>query len=449
MEPDPVEYHQSILAFLILLSASPSAYFIAGGMIVLLLCCSALVSGSEVAYFSISPQDMENLKKEDNPKSKFIIRLLEKPRYLLATILIANNFINISIVLISAFLFEGIFPQEGITGILFNVVLVTFLLVLFGEVAPKIYANINNIKLAHIMARPLMILRGIFLPLSGLLVKSTKRIEQRIQKQTDKGKTVSMQAIDEAIELTVKDTKSAKQDAALLKSIVQFGNVSVEQIMRSRVDVFALENDILYDELLQQVIDSNYSRIPVFKDTFDNVEGILYAKDLLPHLDKDRDFNWTELLRPPFFVPESRKIDDVLNDFQEKRVHIAIVVDEYGGSAGIVTLEDVLEEIIGDIKDEFDVHNTELEFQKLDDHNFIFEGKTLLNDLCRLADLDNSSFDEVKGESNSVAGLLLEISGRMLTLHEHVEHDQFLFKVMEVDKRRIKRIKMTILNTST
>ncbi|MEM7103164.1 MAG: gliding motility-associated protein GldE [Bacteroidota bacterium] len=443
MESDPGEYHSELFEFIILLSADPLALSIAFAMIVVLLGCSALVSGSEVAYFSLGPEALSELKKNPTVISSRILKLLNYPRFLLATILIANNFINISIVMISTFITASLIPDEGWISIAVNVVLVTFLLVLFGEVAPKVYANMNSLQLASAMSGPLLFLRKISYPFAYLLVNSTKFIERRMEKRAEKSKMVSMEEIDKAIDLTVKDTQDAQQEAALLKSIVQFGNVSVQQIMRSRVDVVAVENDVRFTELLALVRKSAYSRIPVYEDNFDNVIGILYAKDLLEHVDKTDQFKWQKLVRPSYFVPETKKIDDLLENFQEKRTHMAIVVDEYGGTSGIVTLEDILEEIIGEIKDEFDEH-IDLEYEKLDDHNFIFEGKTMLNDVCRITNLEGSIFDEVKGDSNSVAGLVLELAGRLPKTQEEITHDIFRFTIMSVDQRRIKSVKMTI-----
>lgn len=444
MEPDPGEYHLLLLEAIPLLAIEPLPIVLTLLGIGLLLYCSAMISGSEVAYFSISSEDVEGLQKEKEPSSNRIVKLLESPKYLLATILIANNFLNIAIVVLSTVMIEPFFEHQRVLAILVNVILVTSLLVLFGEVAPKVYASSNYLRLAKFTSRVLLILRQFLFPFSYLLVESTSFIENSLQRRSDKGRTVTMEDIDQAIELTVKSSDKAQQEATLLKSIVQFGNVSVDQIMKARVDVVAINSDAKFYEILEIVRDSGFSRMPVYSESFDQIKGILYAKDLLKHLEESENFNWIELIRPPFFVPEARKIDDLLNDFQEKRIHMAIVVDEYGGTSGIVTLEDVLEEIIGEIKDEFDDEDIELEFQRIDDFTYIFEGKTMLNDVTRLAKLDPTIFEEIKGDANSLAGLVLEITGRIPRLHDEVLFSPFTFKVMEVDKRRIKRIKFSI-----
>ncbi|MEO1434968.1 MAG: gliding motility-associated protein GldE [Bacteroidota bacterium] len=445
MEPDPGEYHTILLESLTLLAVEPLPIILSALVIIGLLYCSAMISGSEVAYFSIVPEEAEELRKEQLKSAKRVISLWDDRPSLLATILIANNFINIAIVVISTIIIEPLFPESGLLAILINVVLVTTLLVLFGEVAPKVYASSNHLKLAKFTSGILYFLRFYVLkPFVFILVRSTKFIENSLERRSDKGRMVSMEDIDQAIELTVKSSDKAHQEATLLKSIVQFGNVSVDQIMRARVDVVAINCEANFLEILETVRVSGYSRMPVYKDSFDQIQGILYAKDLLNYLDETDAFDWTKLIRSPFYVPEARKIDDLLEDFQEKRVHMAIVVDEYGGTSGIVTLEDVLEEIIGEIKDEFDDEEVELEFQRINDHTFIFEGKTMLNDVTRLAKLDPNVFDEIKGDANSLAGLILEIAGRLPRLHDEISYPPYLFKIMEVDKRRIKRVKLTI-----
>ncbi|MEM6723073.1 MAG: gliding motility-associated protein GldE [Bacteroidota bacterium] len=444
MEPDPGGLYALLLESFPLLAVEPLPIVLTTLTIFGLLYCSALISGSEVAYFSINAQDVEGLQKEQIVSSRRIVQLLDEPKYLLATILIANNFINIAIVVISTLMIDPFFPESGIMAILVNVVLVTTLLVLFGEVAPKVYASSNYLKLARFTSGVLTFLQKFLMPFSYLLVESTSFIENSLERRSESGRTVSMEDIDQAIELTVKSSDKAHQEATLLKSIVQFGNVSVDQIMRARVDVVAINVEANFLEILETVRESGYSRMPVYKDSFDQVQGILYAKDLLNYLDETNEFTWTQLIRPPFYVPEARKIDDLLEDFQEKRIHMAIVVDEYGGTSGIVTLEDVLEEIIGEIKDEFDDEEVELEFQRINDHTFIFEGKTMLNDVTRLAKLDPNIFDEIKGDANSLAGLILEITGRLPRLHDEISYPPYLFKIMEVDKRRIKRVKLTI-----
>ncbi len=438
--------------------------------IVLLLCCSALISGSEVAFFSLNHNDFEKLENENEPNSQRILALKEKPRMLLATILISNNFINIAIVILSDFVLTKIFPESiflgwanslnqtfpflenvstadntaGIISFLIAIVGVTFLLVLFGEVAPKFYATLNNLKLSRIMAGPLTVLMIMFTPVSRILVNWTTAIERRLAERTKSSGLTSREDIDEAIELTAISDAEIEQEADILKSIVKFGDVSVKQIMRSRIDVTAVDFRISYKELLDVIKESGYSRIPVYDEDFDNVTGILYVKDLLGHLQKEAGFEWQELIRTNvLFIPESKKIDDLLKEFQRERMHMAVVVDEYGGSSGIVTLEDILEEIIGEIKDEFDDDN-ELIYRKLDDHNYIFEGKTLLNDFCRVLGIDTSFFDEVKGEADSVAGLILELYGELPAKDTEISYQTFSFKIMASNKRRIEQVLVSL-----
>ncbi len=435
----------------------------------LLLVCSALISGSEVAFFSLTHNDFEKLQQENSGSSHRILFLKEKPRKLLATILISNNFINIAIVIISDFVllrllyaerldlwaasFIEFFSLQEVIGIeatgrllgfLITVVGVTFLLVLFGEVAPKIYAKINNLHLAKFMSGPMMFLMRLFHPISQVLVNWTTLIERRLAARPLSGNATSREDIDEAIELTVSSEAKTEQEIDILKSIVKFGDVSVKQIMRSRVDVVAVDFRINFKELLDLVRSSGYSRIPVYDDDFDNVTGILYVKDLLGHLHEDADFEWQRLIRTNMlYVPEAKKIHDLLREFQREHLHMAIVVDEYGGSAGIVTLEDIMEEVIGEIKDEFD-NEAEVIFRKIDDYHYVFEGKTLLNDVCRIIGVDTSTFDEVKGDADSLAGLVLELYGEIPQKDIEITYNLFRFKIVSVSKRRIEQVLITL-----
>lgn len=438
--------------------------------IILLLCCSALISGSEVAFFSLNHNDFEKLENENEPNSQRILALKEKPRMLLATILISNNFINIAIVILSDFVLNMLFSESvflawanslnrtfpffetvstaentaQVISFLIAVVGVTFLLVLFGEVAPKFYATINNLQLSRLMAGPLNVLMILFSPISRILVNWTSAIERRLAERTKNSGLTSREEIDEAIELTAISDAEIEQEADILKSIVKFGDVSVKQIMRSRIDVTAIDFRITYKELLDVIKESGYSRIPVYDEDFDNVTGILYVKDLLGHLQEAENFEWQQLIRTNvLFIPESKKIDDLLKEFQRMRMHMAVVVDEYGGSSGIVTLEDILEEIIGEIKDEFDDDN-ELIYRQLDDLNYIFEGKTLLNDFCRVLGIDTSHFDDIKGEADSLAGLLLELYGELPLKDTEINYDTFCFKIVAANKRRIEQVLVTL-----
>ncbi len=448
METEPGGSFYPLYEQVILLSStSLIGVGIALVLLVLLLLSSAMISGAEVAYFSLNDNNVDDLQKNMDDKNGRILQLLEEKQYLLATILVTNNFINIAIILVSAFILGYLLPDgmNELVKFLIEIVLVTFLLVLFGEVSPKVYASSNNIRLARIMAKPLVFLGKITYPITAILVNTTSIIENQIKNRYDNNQQVSMEDIDQAIELSVTDTQDAKKEIRLLKSIVKFGNVSVKQIMHSRVDVTALEQQTGFHELLKLVRESGYSRIPVYDDNFDNVTGILYAKDLLEHLNKTDNFKWINIIRPAFFVPETKKIDDLLSEFQEKRVHIAIVVDEYGGTAGLVTLEDVLEEIIGEIKDEFD-DDEELDYTKIDDNNFLFEGKTMLNDVCRIIGTDTTTFDDVKGDSDSLAGLILELAGRLPKVNRVIEYTNYRFLITAADQRRIVQVKVTILD---
>ncbi len=434
-------------------------------LVIILLLCSAMVSSSEVAFFSLTPNDLEKLEQENTPASQNIIKLKDTPRTLLATILISNNFINIGIVVISDFILRGLIPVETcenwantalsffpatILGVsvgvcihfIITVIGVTFLLVLFGEVAPKVYAKLNNVKLAKMMSGTLLGLNSFFQPLSRFLVKGTSLIENRLVKKTSS--IASKEDIDNAIELTVKDDKNAEQEIDILKGVVKFGETTAKQIMRSRVDVIAVDFRIQFNELMKVIRESGFSRIPVFDEDFDNITGILYVKDLLGHLEEKKDFEWQVFIRPNvLYIPEAKKINDLLKEFQKQRLHMAIVVDEYGGSSGLVTLEDIMEEVIGEIRDEFD-DAKEVDFRKIDDFNYIFEGKTLLNDVCRVIGVDTNTFDEIKGEADSFAGMILEIVGQIPKVNREIPYNQYQFKIVSVTKRRIEKIKITL-----
>ena len=399
--------------------------------------------------------------------------LRDKPRLLLATILISNNFINIGIIIVSEFILGEVlsdtvrqswssamikglpflesflgFSVKGLAdaiNFLIAIIGVTFLLVLFGEVAPKVYAKLNNMKLARFMSGTLSLLMGLFKWISLPLVSGTNLIERKLAARSGNGSITSREEIDQAIELAVKeDEKNAEKEIDILKSIVKFGDVSVKQIMRPRVDVVAIDFRMDYHELLKIVKDSGYSRLPVFDEDFDNITGILYGKDLMGHLDKPADFEWQALIRTNvMYVPEAKKINDLLRAFQLERMHMAIVVDEYGGSSGLVTLEDIMEEVIGEIKDEFD-DEIEVNYQKIDEFNYSFEGKTLLNDVCRVIGVDTETFDSVKGDADSVAGLVLELTGHIPKPKEEVSFDDFKFKIIAVNRRRIETIQITL-----
>ena len=411
-------------------------------ILVLMLVMSALISGSEVAFFSLGPADIEELENSQNKSASVVIKLLDKPKALLATILIANNFINVAIIIVSTFLSTQIFPSDlsATAEFLINVVAITFLLLLFGEVIPKIYATKNGMKMSLLMAKPLSVI-GKVPPFSWLkigLVKGTAVISNLGKV---KSHNVSTDELTQAVELTSGENADV-QDKKIWQDIVRFGEKDVKQIMKPRVDVEALDVSYTYAEVYEQIAKNKYSRIPVYKESFDNIEGILFIKDLLPYLDEKEDFKWQKLIREAFFVPENKKIDDLMNDFQEMKMHMAIVVDEYGGTSGIVTLEDVLEEIVGDISDEFD--DDDLEYSKLDDYNYIFEGKTALVDIYKILEIDGNEFEEAKSESDTLAGFVIEQAGKILKKGERVKFLNYTFHIEAADARKVKRIKMTI-----
>jgi gliding motility-associated protein GldE len=404
----------------------------------LFIICSAIISSSENAYFSLSKIQIGLLSEEEGRSANYAQYLLSNPKKLLATILIANTFVNIAMVMVSS-LFLGIvfnFGNNHLLGFFFEVVLVTFLLVLFGEVMPKIYASQNNLKLARLLAIPMFILSKVFRPFVYVLEKSTTIIDKRI---TKKGHIISVDELTHAIDMTA-EADTPKQEKFILKSIVNFGNINVKQIMRLRPDMSALDAIINFNELLDKINDWGYSRVPVFRDNLDQIVGVLYIKDLLPHMHQSDDFDWLKLIRKPYFVPESKKIDDLLKEFQSKRVHLAIVVDEFGGTSGIVTMEDILEEIFGEINDEFD--EEEKFDSRINDNTFVFEAKTLINDMCKVMEIETDTFDQIRNEADTVGGMLLEVSGDLPDQGEEIVISGFTFIVEAVDKRRIKRIKI-------
>jgi len=408
--------------------------------ILILLLMSAIIAGAETAYFSLSGKDVNYLKTKEKANARIASQLLEHPKMLLATILVANNFINIAIVISTNFLVTSLLSHDmnRIVAFLIQVVSVTFLLVLFGEVLPKVYATQNNLRMALFSAPFVRALMGIFKPISRTLVNSTNFIESRLGPKSNKN--ISNEDFEHAIELTVGHT-ATREEVNIFKGILKFGNISAKQVMRTRMDVSALDYDLTFAEVRDYCLEAGYSRLPVYKESLDKVAGVIHTKDFLPHIDKDT-FEWHKLLRPAYFVHESKLIEDLLKEFQQKRIHFAIVVDEFGGTSGIITLEDIMEEIIGDIKDEFD--EEDLNYKKIDDNNFIFEGKTLINDVCRVLGVPSDTFDKVRGESDSLAGLIIEISGKFAAVNETVKFEQYEFTVLAVDKMRIQRVKVTI-----
>jgi putative hemolysin len=407
-------------------------------VVILLLLISALVSGSEVAYFSLVPAELDKIQNSKSRASRIAESLLKHPDRLLATILITNNFVNVGIVILSSFITSSLFNFGGnqLIEVLVKVVVITFLILFFSEVLPKVYANKYAMAFALFTAPGLLFFAKVFKPLSLMLISSTNVVNKRLLKK--KG-NLSMDELSDALELT---EGALSEERKILQGIVKFGNIDVNDIMCPRVDVISIEKGASYSELLKLVRNSGYSRIPVYEDTFDEVKGILYIKDLLPHLDKNSSFEWTTLIRPPFFVPESKKINDLLREFQLEHIHMAIVVDEYGGTSGIVTLEDILEEIVGEISDESDAE--ELSYKIIDENNIVFEGKVLLNDFYKITNVEDDIFDEVKGDADTLAGLILELRGEFPKKDDKLAYKNFIFHVKEVDQRRIKLIHVTI-----
>lgn len=408
----------------------------------LLLLLSALVSGAEVAFFSLNPSDLHNLRTNINRVNKRVLTLLRSPKDLLATILIANNFVNVSIIVLSTIIINRIVFVESspVVAFILQVMIVTALILLLGEILPKMIATHYSLKYSRMVSGFMVTLGYLFRPLSFLLVSSTSFIDKHIRR---KGHDVSLAELGEVIDITA-DNTAPEEERKILKGIVKFGDIEVKEIMKARIDVTAVEVNTSFDDLMDIIHHSGYSRIPVFEDSFDEVMGILYIKDLLPYLDKPEIIKWPDLLRPAFFVPENKKINDLLQEFRAKKIHLAIVVDEYGGTSGIVTLEDIIEEIVGEINDEFDVEDDEVTYSQIDEKTFIFEGKTSLNDFCKIVGVEDRIFSKIKGESDTLAGLLLELMGKIPVKDESIEFDQFVFKVESVDKRRIKRIQVTL-----
>lgn len=442
MDPEP---HCVILLFLAA-NATLALNFV---LLFLLLLCSALISGAEVALFGLSPTEVNEIGEEDGRNAKLIVQLLDKPKKLLATILIANNTINIAVVLLFSVIGDTIF--SSITTVFFDVVslrfllevvVATFLILMFGEILPKIYASRNGRLFSNFMARPLKFLDTIFSPFSSPMRASMLFLQEKLGRRKS---NFSVDHLSQALELT-SEGDTTKEEQKILQGIVSFGNTYTRQVMRPRIDIFALNEEMKFLEVLEEIKKNGYSRIPVFSDNMDNVLGVLYVKDVLPFLER-KSFNWMKLIREPYFVPENKKLDDLLLEFQEQKKHLAIVVDEYGGTSGIVTLEDIIEEIVGDISDEFD--DEDLIFSKLDDRTYVFEGKTTLKDFYRVTKIeDEDEFEDGKGESETIAGFVLEISGSFPRRGEKVIFNDYQFIVESLDKKRLKQIKVLLPHES-
>ncbi len=437
MEDDP--YPSLLLLLGDIGITSVSFYVLSGGCLALLLFLSALVSGSEVAFFSLTHNDLAACKASSNPKDKRIVSLLRLPQRLLATILILNNLVNITIVTLATYVTWEIVGSKTAGGytIALLTLVTTVAIVFFGEVVPKVYANQNNLRFARSTSGLLNVAYALFTPLSWGLLSLSSIIEKRIQRR---GYNVSIDELNHALNITA-EKEATEEEKGILKGIVNFGTLTVTQVMRSRIDITAIDMETDFHELMDQINKTGYSRIPIYNETIDKIEGVLYIKDLLPYVDSDETFQWQSLLRPAFFVPESKRVDSLFKDFQEKRVHIAIVVDEYGGTSGLVTLEDLIEEIVGEINDEFD-NEDEIAYNKLDNNTFVFEGKISLNDFCKVINVEGNIFDPVKGESESLGGLLLEINSKLPNVGEKIKYERFVFTVVSADNKRIKRVRV-------
>ncbi len=406
-------------------------------VVFILLICSALISGAEVAFFSLNQSQLDSESK-DFKNRLLVAKLLSKPKRLLATILVANNFINIAIVLLFASL-SSVFLSEVSNTLRFfiEVIIVTFLILLFGEILPKVYASRNNEKFSSFMAKPLLFLEKVFAVLSVPMQMGTSFLEDKLEKTKS---NLNVDRLSQALELT-SDEETTDEEQKMLKGIVSFGNTDTKQVMRPRIDIFALDIEASFTEIVKEITKAGYSRIPVYEESLDKIRGILYVKDLLPYLNR-KTVKWQELMREPFFIPENKKLDDLLKEFQEMKVHLAIVVDEYGGTSGVVSLEDIIEEIIGDISDEFD--DDDLVYSKLDDINYVFEGKTSLKDVYRVTHLDSELFEENKGESETIAGFILEISGSFPKKGDKIDFEGYTFTIESMDRKRIKQLKITL-----
>jgi gliding motility-associated protein GldE len=446
---DPDSAYHFLLNTLLTAQLSANSLVVLGILIVILLILSAIISGSEVALFSLSANDINHLKTKERPSYQTVLRLLENPKRLLATILIGNNFINIAVI-ISANLFfkevlnvQALFPGLAASmlptvDVLLQIVVVTIFLVLFGEVLPKVYATQNNLTMSVYTAPFIYFIHKLVAPLSHFLVNSTHFIEHRLASKNKK--ELSNEDLEHAIELTVGHT-ATKEEKNIFKGILKFGEITVKQIMRTRLDVSALDYRWPHNMVKKQVRETGFSRLPVYEESLDQIKGSLYTKDLLSFT-SNTDHDWHALIRPAYFVHESKLIEDLLHEFQLKRIHMAIVVDEFGGTSGLVTLEDIMEEIIGDIRDEFD--DDELVMKKIDDSNYIFEGKTLINDFCKVLAIPTELFETVRGESDSLAGLVLEIAGKFPTTADVYRFAHFEFRVIQLDKRRLQKIKVSL-----
>ena len=431
-------YPEFLFILVDIIASSAVFYATVAAILVLLLFCSAMISGSEVAFFSLTSDEIGECRDSSRSAEVNIVKLLDKPKILLATILILNNLVNVAIVTISTYATWQYFGKStegtlvaGLTAI------ITIAILFFGEILPKQYAIQHSLVFAKRTGGILNFASNLLRPLAVLLMSLSSVVEKRLEK---KGYNVSVDELNQALEMTTSNETTTAEEKGILKGIVNFGTLSVKQVMRSRLDITAIDIETDFHDLMDRINKCGYSRIPIYRETIDNIEGVLYVKDLLPYLDHAESFDWQKLLHKGFFVPESKKIDTLLKEFQEKRVHMAIVVDEYGGTSGLITLEDIIEEIVGEINDEFD--DNDVHYNKLDDNTYVFEGRTSLNDFCKIIDEDSSLFESVKGESESLGGLLLEIHAKLPRAGEKIYFDNYVFTVVAVDNKRIKRIRV-------
>ncbi len=433
-----MDYFQQLISEVTLLSPTIGA-IIAGVSACLLLFVSGFASGSEIAFFSLSPNDLSELDDEKNDADTKIKQLRKESERTLATILITNNLVNVAIIMLFGYFFDHLidFGAAWWLEFLCMTVLLTFLLLLFGEIMPKVYAGQHSLRFCRSTVGGILFCRKLFYPFASIVVSSGRLADKVVQKENH---VLSVDDLEQALELT--DKEDIKEEQRMLEGIVRFGDETAKEVMTSRQDVVDLDFQSTFQEVLQCVVENNYSRIPVYQGDSDHVRGILYIKDLLPHLSKGSSFRWQTLIRPPYFVPETKKIDDLLREFQENKVHIAIVVDEFGGTSGIVTLEDVLEEIVGEINDEYD--EDEKSYQRVNSNTFIFEGKTLLSDFYKILKVDDDIFEEVEGDADTIAGLLLEIKGEFPRLREKIDYRDFTFEILEMEERRISKVKVVV-----
>lgn len=415
---------------------------IAAALAAILLILSGFASGSEIAFFSLSPQDLSELDPDKNPTDEKIQMLRQDSERTLATILITNNFVNVTIIMLCNFVFGRVVDFGGAVWlqILCITVLLTFLLLLFGEIMPKIFARQNPLAFCRRITGPLLLMRKIFWPIETVLLHSGILAEKVVKQDS---RVLSVDDLEQALELT--DKNEIKEEESMLQGIIRFGDETAKEVMTSRQDVVDLDIKSSFQDVLNCIVENNYSRIPVYQDNSDNIRGVLYIKDLLPHLSKPATFRWQSLIRPPYFVPETKKIDDLLREFQDNKVHIAIVVDEFGGTSGIVTLEDILEEIVGEINDEYD--EEERNYTKLNQNTYVFEGKTLLTDFCKILEISDVEFEEVEGDADTLAGLLLELKGDFPVVHEKFYYKNYQFEILEIEGRRIAKVKVIVKET--